>query len=527
MFRRLLAIVSLALTVGQASAAGILIVQLKQVGQTPFDPEGNLLMMLSSNLFDDGRVIPTAWSMSDPLFRVARQEGLVARSDNPNEEDAKAAGVKLHCDYVMTITLWRKATTVFAKAKLFKTGKQIWNDPVIDSRVNQIQSNSAKAAGDTTLTQDELTARMITIQGIGQDASFDTMRSIAQTWSDLLYAGPLKALPPKPRAPDATSIIKSDIKPPVEPPVATKVDNSELMTKVMQFMGKGDKSSAITLLRDAVDIAPLDLERRRALINVLLSAGYYQEAAGQARRAATILPDVVPLSLLAVRAWLAAGFLEQAEVDLKEAVSREPNGAETRALLGEVSLRRGQYADAIPHFDKAIELSPTAELHFKRALALALNGDGGKAKADLDQALKIGFGEDEIAIRSLYLSSIGLLDGAALKGSETIKDLIQRARRNSLDKSLEEDIDQVRMRLESLQKFLGELPTPTEHTTSHGERALGIKLLIQATTELESFVKDREEDAVDDANITLGEALRKLSAGRERYQNESSGKLAR
>ncbi|MEQ1934607.1 MAG: hypothetical protein ABL962_12145 [Fimbriimonadaceae bacterium] len=160
-------------------------------------------------------------------------------------------------------------------------------------------------------------------------------------------------------------------------------------------------------------------------------------------------------------------------------------------------------------------------------MAHALNGNGGKAKADLDEALKIGFGDDAIAMRSLYLSSIGMLDAAAIKGSESIKDLIQRARKNSLEKTLEEDIDGLRMRLESLQKFLTELPIPTEHETSHGERALGIKLLVQATSELETFIKDRVEDAIDDANITLGEALRKLTSGRERYQSESSGKLAR
>ncbi len=520
---RCLALGLLAAFTSTASAAGIFIVQTQQVGQTPFDPEGNLLMMLSSNLFNDGRINPTAWSMSDPIFRVARQQGTITKVDNPSEEDARAAGLKLRCDYVMTISMWRKGTTVFAKAKLFKSGKQIWLDPIVDPKVIELQT---KSPGGTGLSMDEITSRMITIQGIGQDASFDTMRSLAQTWSDLLCAGPLKALPPKPRTPDTAGTVKTDIEPPVAPPVAHKVDNTELMAKVMQLMGKGDKAGAITMLRDAVDIAPLDLERRRALINVLLAAGYYQEAAGQARRAATILPDIVPLSLLAARAWLAAGFLEQAEVDLKEAVSREPDGAETRTLIGEVCLRRGQYPEAITHFEKAISGGPSAELHFKRALAYALNGEGGKAKADLDEAVKIGFGQDAIATRSLYLSSIGMLDAAALKGSETIKDLIQRARKNSLEKGLEDDIDTVRMRLESLHKFLGELPTPKEHETSHGERALGIKLLVQSTTELESFIKERVEDAIDDANITLGEALRKLSAGRERYQNESSGRLA-
>ncbi|MEQ1935975.1 MAG: hypothetical protein ABL962_19135, partial [Fimbriimonadaceae bacterium] len=123
---RCLAFGLLAALVGNAFSAGILLVQTKQVGQTPFDPEGNLLMMLSSNLFNDGRVNPTAWSMSDPVFRIARQEGTISRNDNPNEEDARAAGLKLHCDYVMTLSMWRKGTTVFAKAKLFKTGKQIW-----------------------------------------------------------------------------------------------------------------------------------------------------------------------------------------------------------------------------------------------------------------------------------------------------------------------------------------------------------------------------------------------------------------
>lgn len=68
--------------------------------------------MLAGHFYDDGRVNAVAWSLSDPVFRVARQDGLLERIEFPDTKDALAAAQKLRCEYVMTISTWRKGPSV-------------------------------------------------------------------------------------------------------------------------------------------------------------------------------------------------------------------------------------------------------------------------------------------------------------------------------------------------------------------------------------------------------------------------------
>jgi Flp pilus assembly protein TadD len=71
----------------------------------------------------------------------------------------------------------------------------------------------------------------------------------------------------------------------------------------------------------------------------------------------------------------AAGDFEGALSQYQEAVSRHPEDAESHSNLGQVLVRLGRPAEALPHFDRAIALIEGRwAYHFNRARALRLLG---------------------------------------------------------------------------------------------------------------------------------------------------------
>jgi tetratricopeptide (TPR) repeat protein len=64
--------------------------------------------------------------------------------------------------------------------------------------------------------------------------------------------------------------------------------------------------------------------------------------------------------------------------------------AESHAQLGQAALRRGQYAAAASHFERALEIHPHyADLHFSLAFALRKLRDYERAALHLKEALQI------------------------------------------------------------------------------------------------------------------------------------------
>jgi len=71
----------------------------------------------------------------------------------------------------------------------------------------------------------------------------------------------------------------------------------------------------------------------------------------------------------------AAGDFEGALAKYQDAIGRNPDDAESHSNLGQVLVRLGRPAEALPHFDRAIELIEGRwAYHFNRARALRLLG---------------------------------------------------------------------------------------------------------------------------------------------------------
>lgn len=511
----------LMLTAG-AMAAAVLIVPSRPVKREYSDQGGSLLEMIANYFDEDGRVSPIAWTPTDRIFRTAMDNRQVPNVDYPSEDMAKQAATVLRCDYIMYVSVWREKGEMFAKARLVHKGKETWIDPKPDPKfIESMRQNAKNDPEKKPFDEERYHYRIMNVELARQDGTFDTLRTLARTWTDQMFVGPLKNYQPRPRIGAAPP--EGGIPPVPPPPPVNNVDNKDLLTKVMAMMAKGDSAGAINAMRDAVDTAPLDFERRRVLVEVLTSAGFYAEAAKQARRAATILPNPTEMYVLAAKAWLAADKPAEAQQDLKEAVSREPETPSVRALLAEVSLRDGKYDDAVKHFSFAIGKSEESGLLFQRALAYALSGEGVKARADLERCKQLGLTPLVIEQKNLYPAAINMVSVAAIRNGTDFRDLVQKIKLKPYESAWPEEVDAIRMRCDALQLFLRELTPPSRHNPSHGERALGVKMILEAITMIESFLKQSDEDVMSEAHISLGEGLRRLLDARELYVKELPG----
>lgn len=491
------------LAVCHAQSAGIVIAQQTDTHASEADEQRLLLQYLAETFDEDGRLNPIAWTITDPVFRSAVQSNLVKESTNPDLPTILAAAEKLKAEYVLVCTVFRKGEELQGKVRLFRKGQEIWKDP-----------SAAANASDGS--------RILTVQSSGRFDLSNSLRGAASTWSQLMFAGPLKGLQPRQRieTPPVEPGTKPDI-PDVPPPA--KVDNRELMAQVMKLLAANKTPEAIAILRDAVDAEPLDAERRKALANALATAGLNTTAAGESRRAAELFPDQPDLRTQAARFWMAAGNADEANKDLNEAVARNPESVETRMLLGEVALAKLQVDAAIGHLDFVLEKAPNADAFFKRSLARAMNDDAVGSKKDLEEALRLGLGKDALEVRTQYATAIRVSEAALSEMGVALRTLFQKARASFGNKEVRDDRKLLAARCQSLISLFAILGVPPIHKNSQGRLVLALKLLDQALTELGSYLDSGSDDVMGDATITLGEALKALAAAGEAYRAESSG----
>lgn len=516
--RSLFAVTAL-VTAAVSVAASVLIVPEKPAKHTYADMNGNLLELIAGKINEDGRINPIAWSITDIIFRTARDNGQIPRADLPSLEMATQAANTLRCEYILFVSIWRDGKDMYSRTRLLHKGKQVWLDPNPDPKFVELMRENAKNDPEKKpFDEEKVTYNRLTVEVSAEESTFDLLASIAQTWTEKLFVEPFKDMKPRPRG--QAPAVEGGVDPIPTPPTPDKGSNQELLAKVMALLAKGDRAGAVTTMRDAVDTSPLDAERRKYLVDVLMTSGYYAEAAKQARRAALILDKPSDMFVAAAKAWLAVDNLEEAQKDLKEAVAREPDSPAVRGLIGEVALRDSRYDEAIKHFTASIDRQEDAGVYFNRALAHALLGEGGKARSDLEKAKTLGLNETSSA--ALYGSSIGFVSTAAIKAGSDLRDLVQKIRVRPYDKGMADELDLVRVKIDALSLFLKELSAPKTNEKSHGERALGLKLMIEAIVMVESYLKVVDEDVIAEAQISLGEGLRRLLDARDSYAKEIS-----
>jgi len=141
---------------------------------------------------------------------------------------------------------------------------------------------------------------------------------------------------------------------PVPPEVA---DARRLCNEGLSAADRSDLIRAESLLEQAVQNCPVDVDARRHYADVLWQRGLEMEAVTQIAKALELSPADAGLSIEAGRMYLELGLFDEADRLAGEAVRLAPRNAEAWHLRGQVSLARGQAQPALADFHRSLALA--------------------------------------------------------------------------------------------------------------------------------------------------------------------------
>jgi len=144
-----------------------------------------------------------------------------------------------------------------------------------------------------------------------------------------------------------------------------------------QYMIQRDYGAAVALLKGA---AALDEEMHLLLMEAYHTAGDTASSFALAQKAVARFPRSPQVNCWMGFQLLAAGRYEDAKIYLETAQRVAPDYPATYYLLGDMLLKKLEYAAAIPHFRTAVEKNPE-DVDPRLGLAQALLGLGEPAKA--------------------------------------------------------------------------------------------------------------------------------------------------
>lgn len=501
------------------SVPGIVIVQALVAG--PEDSSLNVPIghFLAQELRDGGRVEPIVWSLEDPVFRTAVGEKLVSEPrGNPTLDEVFQGATKMHADYVFVVSAWLDGEKVRARAALFRRGGIVWIDP--DAKSPGSSNESARAWAESALASIAPPSKVASEFIVSVADPENGIRSLARTWAMKLQTEPFRSLPVEPLVgtPDPA---RGQIPIGAEAPPLGSVDNRELLATLDAMVKEGRHASAVVAVRDAIDAEPLDVERRRRLVELLLDTGRADLACDEARAAALLIPDRPHLWALAAQAALDAGQLETAQDCVNELMARAPQNPDARVLLGEVRLRMLDSAGAVEHLSAAIEIAPTNEAFFLRAVARAFDGGLEAAAEDLKRS-QVFNSEEPVDAKGRYGLFASLLDLFATNVGSQLRDLIPIARVKRNDAEIAKAVELRWRQLQGISALQSQIEAPEAHRRSSERRDLALKLLAQTLSEIRTYIQSGDEALLGEATINLGESLKNLALARELASGEGS-----
>jgi len=308
---------------------------------------------------------------------------------------------------------------------------------------------------------------------------------------------------------------------PVETVLPAKVDDDSLLKqRVDRLIQSSDYPRAVTLLRDAIDEKPFDVDRRVLLVQTLLDANRSADAGEEAERAILLAPEREELRALAAKAWMSAGAKDQARAALNEALIRDPNGMKTRLMLAELSLARLEPDKALDHLDLAIKEHPSKQAYYMRALCRALLGEASAVTMDLTSAKQIQGPESASEVQRLYVLAASTIDDSFKTMGDDMRAVMQRALARPDDSSVHQKVSDNLHLLQARQAFLNDFPIPPVFKGSNNRRALSLSLFVQTMLAMQQFFGGGGPDSMTDARVDLGEALKEAAGARAAFVDE-------
>ena len=448
------------------------------------DPYATTANYLAGYLDESGRVSSILWGMTDAKFRQAVLDGkLDVEVETISDKNVNKAADVLKVSYVLRIRTITKAGRTLAEAELLKAGRKVWSD-----------------RGEVQVTIG------------GSISTSDACRSLANTWQSKLFLGPLKELNSAPVVPTPT-LDPGQVRPPVDG-VAEEplLNNADLLAAVKGFREEKKLGYAIAALRDAVDQAPFDPERRLLLVDVLVESGQFVAAAECANGGAALVPKETRFRDAAISAWIAAGSPEKAQDLLNLALTKTPEDPKLRLLVADMSLSQGKPEAAIPHLESAAVASDSGEIRLRLAQAFAMTGNAEVAQSHLLAARKLNAAE---AVR--YPIVFDQLDAATTAEMISLRDLIPRLIVSNQQASARAELKAIAGRNDARVGLLEAWKTAPELAKVNEMALLAYKLFALAIDGLASYSATKTEATLLDARIDLAEALKLAREAREAF----------
>ncbi|GEM_PF-3566858 len=488
----------------------VLIAQDRATDFTDRDPNIDVMRALGESFAKTGKVSVSIWSKGDPLVQAALSSGEWNKwTDKPKLEDCFALAKVIGADYI----LFCKATRATGEEKAKPNAKPTERIKVTTSGGLVRAAAVLYSKRKEQLWKDETSISILVGQELDEQS---TALSISNSWLLKLSSGPMKTVF------GAPEISPPDVGPPTVPNHQSETIDKKPLESGLAALTENRLAAAITYLRDAVDADPMNPEPRLKLIEALRRNGNPFLAADEAARAAELLPDNQDLLVEGAQAWLDGGQLDKAYAWGTQVIQKKPNDPAANAVMADLYLRKLDFEKAIAFYDTAVKNGDSAELRYKRSVALALKGDFDASVADLQTANQMGLSQDPAKIAARYTQTVSVIDAVYYSLSSLARTLLGEAKTSPNDKSVGNRLAQLQSRCTAFLNYLDQLKPPAKYTESHAGRSLALNLLIESVQNIQKFLLDRSSDTEQDANLLHLESVREYVDASEKFKIELS-----
>ncbi len=455
----------------------------------------DLMNPLANELDATGQVSCVTYGIEDPLIRQAFLENRIARPEKLYKIDevltaAKALSIPFVAwiDAQNTTLKGSNQKVLLCHLVMYKNGKKVWED------------------SDT--------------QGlnVGSGANMDdTIHSVMSSLNTKLQEGPFKGMAKSPKAGDGgIGKGQSPVIPDTNDDDPTLNDWNAIQEKVKEKLAEGKRRAAETMLRDAIDAAPTDPVRRKALIDLLQGSVDTIDAAVEVTIAAAEALGDPSMITKAARILIDNDKIDRANEIVKDAIVSQPNNPEVQLLQAELQLRTSKPDQALAHVENALKVKGTAEGFLLRAICRALLGSAEGAKLDIERATK----ENPQILSTNYIQIASIVDSALEVEGPDLRSLVQKAELKRTADEVTEGLDaQDRMAKACLLLF-GENAMNPKFEKSHGIRLLALNLLVQTIAELRHFSTQGDAGSLSDAKNDIAEIVKTLAEAKEAFSKD-------
>jgi len=155
----------------------------------------------------------------------------------------------------------------------------------------------------------------------------------------------------------------------------------------MLFYRQGNYDEAVLALQEALKTEQHPLSFFFLGLSYF-SLNQYEQALSQFQKALDINAEFSRARLLVATTLLKQKRIDDAVIEVKRVLAKDPNNAYARNILGSAYLATGQYDQGMEELSAATELDPTmADAHLKQGLFHLAKGDGAQGEADLVNAV--------------------------------------------------------------------------------------------------------------------------------------------